>query len=382
MPNHSSIFTMLQQLVASPSVSCTSPKLDQSNLGVIHLLANWLEPLGFTCEIIPLPGQPHKANLIAQKGEAPGGLVLSGHTDTVPYDENRWQSDPFTLVEKDDRWYGLGATDMKGFFPVAIEAIKQIGQQPLKQPIFILATADEESSMAGARLLAEMGRPKARYAIVGEPTGLQPIRMHKGMMMESVIIEGKTGHSSDPTKGNNAIDAMHEVIGLLQQFREKMAIAHHNPQFAVPYPTLNLGCIHGGDNPNRICGRCELQFDLRPTPGLDTADIQQQLRALLHPVAAKHSVSLNFSSLMNTVEAFEEKIDSPLLKAIEDIGGQIGSSVNFATEAPFLQQIGMETIVIGPGSINQAHQPDEFIAVEQIAPAITLIKGLINRLCL
>src|SRR5690606_37299728 len=227
---------------------------------------------GFEIEVLPIPGQPHKANLIATLGRGAGGLVLAGHTDTVPCDPDRWASDPFSLTERDGRLYGLGATDMKGFFPVALEAARRFDQSKLQQPLIILATADEESSMDGARLLAELGRPKARYAVVGEPTGMKPVRMHKGIMMERVRVQGLAGHSSNPALGNNALEAMHLVIADLLAFRSELQNRYRNPGFAVPVPTLNLGHIHGGDNPNRICGHCELQFDLRPLPGMQVVE--------------------------------------------------------------------------------------------------------------
>src|ERR1022692_2665669 len=163
------LFDMLRALIAAPSVSCSDARLDMSNRGVIDLLASWLEALGFAVDIIPLAHNPAKANLLATLGSGPGGLVLAGHTDTVPYDDHKWLSDPFKLVEREQRWYGLGATDMKGFFPVAIEAAKAFVDTPLQQPLIILATADEESSMDGARELVTQGRPKARFAVIGEP---------------------------------------------------------------------------------------------------------------------------------------------------------------------------------------------------------------------
>ncbi|NCF75802.1 MAG: M20/M25/M40 family metallo-hydrolase, partial [Proteobacteria bacterium] len=155
---------MLAQLVAEPSVSSTSPDIDRSNLRVIEHLANWLDGLGFRTDIMPLPGRPDKANLIATLGgeinDGMGGLVLAGHTDTVPFDEALWQSDPFTIKDDQDRYYGLGSCDMKGFFPVALEAAATFANQTLRAPITIVATSDEESSMAGGRYLLECGKPK------------------------------------------------------------------------------------------------------------------------------------------------------------------------------------------------------------------------------
>ena len=147
-------------LIAAPSVSCTQPAWDQSNLAVIELLASWLGDLGFACEVQTIA--PGKANLLATYGSGPGGLVLAGHSDTVPFDAALWQSDPLALTEAGDRWVGLGVCDMKGFFPLVIEAVRGLLDQPFRQPLLILATCDEESSMAGARALAAAGRPLGR----------------------------------------------------------------------------------------------------------------------------------------------------------------------------------------------------------------------------
>lgn len=380
LPN---LFQQLQQLVATPSVSSHSAKWDMGNGEVVVLLANWLEELGFKTELIEVPGSlGKKFNLIATLGSGPGGLVLAGHTDTVPYDNDLWQSDPFILTESDNRWYGLGATDMKGFFPVAIEAARAFVDKPLKQPLIILATADEESSMSGARALAEMGKPKARYAIIGEPTGLVPIHMHKGIMMEEITVEGRSGHSSDPTLGNNALETMNLVITDLIKFRHELQQQYQNPGFVIPGPTLNLGCIHGGDNPNRICGQCTLQIDLRPIPGMDNSDLRQLIDQRLQVIAQLNQCQIKRRALFGGVPAFAENSHSELLKAAEQLTGHGGESVAFATEAPFLQALGMETIVMGPGSIDQAHQPNEFIPLDQIQPAIDNLKALVARFCL
>ncbi|WP_237057219.1 acetylornithine deacetylase [Microbulbifer sediminum] len=375
----------LQQLVAIPSVSATDPKLDMGNRAVVELLGEWLEALGFAVELMPLPGQPHKANMIAtlsSGGPADGGLVLAGHTDTVPYDEGRWQSDPFKLEERDNRWYGLGSTDMKGFFPLAIEAARAIAGKPLKQPLTILATADEETSMAGARALVEAGRPRARFAVVGEPTGLKPVRMHKGMMMEAVRITGQAGHSSDPSLGASALEAMHGAIGELLSLRSEWQQRYNNPGFAVPVPTMNLGCIHGGDNPNRICGFTELQFDIRPLPGMALDDLRGELQRRLAWSVHGERLHLDYGPLFAGVEAFEQPDTSELVAAAEKLTGHSAGSVAFATEAPFFREMGMDTIVLGPGDIDQAHQPDEYLGLDRIEPMLDVLRGLIARFCL
>lgn len=376
------LVTMLTQLIASPSVSCTQPDWDQSNLAVIELLDTWLSGLGFSTEVMPVEGHPGKANLIATLGSGPGGLVLAGHTDTVPFNAELWQSDPFKLTQKENRFYGLGTCDMKGFFPIAIEAAKKYLQQPLQQPLIILATADEESSMSGARALAKAGKPKARYAIIGEPTGLKPIYMHKGMMMEAVRVEGKAGHSSDPSLGANALDAMHSVLTELISFRNEMKQTHQNSAFKIAEPTLNLGCIHGGDNPNRICSRCEVEYDLRPLPGMDLDNLREDVTKRLSPLAEQFGVEIRTESLFPGIPAFANKQDSELVKMAEQLTGYNAESVAFGTEAPFMQELGMDTIVMGPGFIDQAHQPDEYLAFDQIKPTVAILEKMIEQYCL
>lgn len=369
------------KLLQLPSVSSAHADLDMGNFAVVELLASTFSDLGFQCEILPLPGQPHKANLIASYGSGPGGLVLSGHTDTVPFDEALWSVNPLQLTEKDNRLYGLGSTDMKGFFALVHAAIQPMLQQDFKAPLIILATADEESSMEGARALVQQGRPQGRYALIGEPTGLKPINRHKGVLMERLRVQGQSGHSSNPALGKNALEAMHEMIASLLVFRGQLQQRFRSPHFAIDVPTMNLGVIHGGDNPNRICGHCTLEFDVRMLPGMHSAQLRDDIRALIQPIAHKHQVEFSFSPLFAGAEAFANE-HSDLLTACEQLTGFNAQSVAFATEAPFLQQLGMDTIVLGPGSINVAHQPDEYMGLDQVQPCITLLQSLVKRFCL
>jgi acetylornithine deacetylase len=382
--NEKQFSEQLSQLVATPSVSCTNPALDMGNRQVIDLLANWLRDLGFAIDIQIVDGNPEKANLIATLGtstQGQGGLVFAGHADTVPYDDKRWAHNPFELHIENDRAFGLGATDMKGFFPTVIAAIQPFLDKPLTEPIIILATADEETSMSGARALLNHPIPKARYAIVGEPTGMQPIRMHKGIGMESIRIQGQAGHSSDPSLGNNALDVMHDVITELKVFRQTIQQQHQHKGFVIDIPTLNLGCIHGGDNPNRICGHCELEFDLRTLPGMSLDELRYDIDNRLRVIAKEKDIIIERTSLFVGVDAFEQKSDSALISTIEKLTGHTASSVAFATEAPFFQAMGMDVVVMGPGSIDQAHQPDEFIDLTQIESAIHTLQLLIERFC-
>ena len=211
---------------------------------------------------------------------------------------------------------------------------------------------------------------------------MRPIRMHKGMMMEAIRIQGQSGHSSNPALGNNAMEAMHEVMAELLAFRHELQQQYSNPGFVIPTPTLNLGCIHGGDNPNRICGHCELQIDLRPIPGMTLDELRAAIRQRLAPIGQRRQTEISLHSLFNGIPAFIQDADSVLVKAAEALTGHTAASVNYATEAPYLQQLGMETIVMGPGNIDQAHQPDEYLSSDQIKPTIATLTSLIQQFCL
>lgn len=371
---------LFSTLIAESSVSCTQPSLDQSNAGVIARLSDWFGALGFACETQEVA--PGKFNLIATLGSGPGGLVLAGHTDTVPYDAALWQADPLRLRDADDRWYGLGSCDMKGFFALILEAVRDLDRQQLRQPLIVLATCDEESSMDGARVLAEAGRPLGRAAVIGEPTGLRPIRLHKGILMERIDILGQSGHSSDPSLGHSALDAMQAVMGELLDLRAQWQREYRNPLFLVPQPTLNLGCIHGGDNPNRICGQCALEFDLRPLPGMQPEALRQAIRGRLLPVAERFGVRIDYQPLFPAVPPFEQPAEAELVRLAERLTGHRAEAVAFATEAPYLQAITQEVLVLGPGDISCAHQPEEHLALARIAPTVKLLQQLIGHYCL
>jgi acetylornithine deacetylase len=375
------LLDMIAALIGSPSISSVSPDLNQGNRAVIDLLAGWLDAAGFQVELMPLPGTPARANLIATLGRGPGGLVLSGHTDTVPFDTDRWTHDPFTLTRADGRLYGLGTSDMKAFLALAIEALNDIRPANLREPVILLATADEETSMAGARALVDRGIPRARHALIGEPTGLRPVRMHKGILMEAIRLQGRSGHSSDPALGNSALEAMHTVIGALLEWRAQLQEIYRNPLFAVPVPTLNLGHIHGGDNPNRICADCELHIDLRPLPGMALEELRADIHSCVNRSLQDSGIRVTFESLFGGIPAMETGSDAEIIRVTERLTGHAAGAVAFGTEAPYLQQLGMNTVVLGPGDIEQAHQPDEYLALDRLEPTIRLIRDLVKSVC-
>lgn len=373
---------MLARLIAAPSVSSVSPEFDMGNRGVVELVAGWLDGLGFRIEFAALPGQPDKLNLIATRGSGPGGLVLAGHADTVPCDPGLWASDPFRLATRDDRCYGLGVSDMKSFFAFAVEAIARSDLAALREPITVIATCDEESGMAGARALAAARGVHGRWGVIGEPTNMRPVHRHKGIFMDAVRIVGRAGHSSDPRLGVNALEIMHRVIAELLVAREELALAHQDATFHVPTPTINLGRIVGGDNPNRICPSCELHFDCRVLPGMDLATTRARLRERLARQVHGTGAELAFEALFDGVEALEAVPGSQLVELAEQLTRAAAESVAFSTEAPFLRQLGIETVVLGPGSIDQAHQPDEYLELATFEPYVGVLERLIQRCCI
>ncbi len=377
------LLTMISKLIAAPSISCVDPKLDQSNIKVINILANWCELIGFDTHIVTVDEQTQKYNLVTQLGNGLEGLMLAGHTDTVPYDENRWQSDPFSLTEVDGRLYGLGTSDMKAFFALALTAVNQFQAKDFKHPLMLVATADEETTMAGVKSLTMEREFSIPQALIGEPTNLHPIRMHKGIFMEAICIQGLSGHSSNPAKGNNALEGMHKVITSLLQWRNELQKRYQDNAYHVPVPTLNFGHIHGGDNPNRICGACELHIDLRPLPGMPSiTELRTMLQQVVAATLADTGLTFECRSLFDGVEAMETPEDAEIVQITERLTGHKAGAVAFGTEAPFLSQLGIQTVILGPGDIAQAHQPNEFIRKIRLQPTVDMLKKLIQHFCI
>jgi acetylornithine deacetylase len=371
----------IARLVRHPSVSSCAPGWDQSNRAVIDELAGMLLHAGFEVEVMGLPNNPDKANLIATFGRGEGGLVLAGHTDTVPFDAARWRTDPFKATCADGKLYGLGAADMKAFLALAVEAVDGLDKDRLKAPVIVLATADEESSMDGARALVSHGRPRGRHAIIGEPTDMRPVRAHKGILFERLRVIGRTGHASDPRLGKNAIEGMHKVVGALMALRAELAVRYKNPLFEVATPTLNFGRMHGGDSPNRICGECELDLDVRVLPGMDLEALRGEVMRAAEDALAGSGFSLMAEPLTAGTPPHELAAHAELVRLAEELTGAQAGSVAFATEAPYLAQLGTDTIVLGPGGISEAHCPDEFVREDRLEPTVQLLQAAVRRLC-
>ncbi|HDI3346508.1 TPA: acetylornithine deacetylase [Vibrio cholerae] len=373
-----SFLEVYEGLISTSSISSTDARWDEGNEQVIAKLADWLSALGFSIQIEQVA--PNKQNLIAKLGSGEGGLLLAGHSDTVPFDEGRWNYNPHALTQANNRFYGLGTADMKGFFAFIYEAVKNVDWSKQTKPLYVLATCDEETTMLGARHFTENAPFKPDYCIIGEPTSLVPIRAHKGHVANAIRVTGKSGHSSNPALGVNAIEIMHEVLFTLMQLRDRLIKEYRHPGFEIPTPTLNLGHIHGGDSPNRICGCCELHYDVRPLPGISLDGLDNLMRDALREVQQKWPGRIELVPLHDPIPGYECAHDHPFIHGISEICEQEAQTVNYCTEAPFLQQI-CPTLVLGPGSIDQAHQPDEFLAFEFIDPTVRVLSRAMQKYC-
>ncbi|GBU12734.1 acetylornithine deacetylase [Enterobacterales bacterium] len=371
---------LYRALIAIPSISATDSALDQSNETLINVLAGWFRDLGFKVEIQPVPNTRNKFNMLASTGAGAGGLLLAGHTDTVPYDDGRWTRDPFTLTEHENKLYGLGTADMKGFFAFIVDALRDVDITKLTKPLYILATADEETTMAGASYFSKNTAIRPDCAIIGEPTSLKPVRAHKGHISNAIRITGQSGHSSDPGRGVNAIDLMHDSITQLIGLRNTLKERYNHSGFVIPYPTMNFGHISGGDAANRICACCELHMDIRPLPGLTLSDLDGLLQEALEPVSSRWPGRVAIEELHPPIPGYECPPDHQLVQVVEKLLGVETEIVNYCTEAPFIQEL-CPTLVLGPGSIEQAHQPDEYLDTAFIKPTRELITQVVHHFC-
>jgi acetylornithine deacetylase len=377
---------LLARLVAHDTVS------RNSNLSLIGFAAEWLEDAGFRCLLYHNPAGD-KANLVARLGpEGPGGLMLSGHSDVVPVEGQAWTSDPFVLREHEGRLYGRGTADMKGFIALALDAARRVRSSELNRPLWICLSYDEEVGCVGMQeLLCAFERtasPLPAWALVGEPTGGRVCVLHKGMGQMTVRVQGVEGHSSRPDLGVNAIEAAAELLHELERIRERLrGSARHGDLLELPYTTFSTGWIRGGgDVVNIIPNRCTLSSDFRLAPGGAAEEVTEPVAAAVEALDRKLKArdpraGASFE-INRSYPAFEVSPDAPLVRLLRAIAGDGRPiAVSFATEAAALVRAGVEAVVCGPGSINQAHRPDESIGVSELHEAGPWLDGVVRRVC-
>lgn len=370
----------LREIVSLNSISSEEPELDQSNESVIRCLERWLRELGFDVTLIKVKEKPLKYDLLARLGEGNGGLLLSGHTDTVPADPASWKSAPLSLTETEDRYTGLGSIDMKGFFAFAADAAASFSGKKLREPLYILATSDEETTMNGAKAFMEQASIRPRAVIIGEPTSLTPVYKHKGYMAFRVIAHGRRAHSSNPAEGINAIEIMHRAIAGIMKFRDSLK-KFRSSDFKVPEPTLNIGIIRGGDSPNSVPDTCVMQFDVRPTELTPVDFIEKEVRKAIAQSAGEYSGSIEIEDLYPPLPAFGGGKDQPVVRKLAELSGNEPVTVGYATEAGLLSALTQNTVVFGAGSISNAHQPDEYLLKKEIEPMSRILREIICLIC-
>lgn len=378
----SACLTWLAELVAFDTTS------RNSNLDLIDRVESYLLSLGATCFRAPSPDGT-KANLFASLGPGHvGGLVLSGHSDVVPALEPDWNTNPFALTEKDDRLYGRGATDMKGYLACVLATLARLDMSRLSRPLHVAVSFDEEVGCKGVPyLIEELARRDIRpeACVVGEPTSMRVVGSHKSAMAFDCRITGRSVHSSQAPRGVNAIEYAARLIEFIRQLGLELAMTEpRQPQFDIPHSTLQTGTIHGGTAGNILAGECTFRFDLRYLPGTSGEDLIARIRAfaadtLLPEMRARAPEARIDIISLGGVPGFSEPVSSDFTQRVHaTVGGPLGESVSYGTEAGYFQRAGMAVVVCGPGDMADAHCANESIAVSQLAACEIALAELVG----
>jgi acetylornithine deacetylase len=370
----------LAEVVAIDSVS------SRSNSEIADYLAQRCEAMGLRVNRLPYNDDKgvEKTNLIALAGvefsEKPPAveLALIGHTDTVPYDPN-W-TEALELIEREGKLYGRGACDTKAFIAAALTAIETVDLNKLARPLALIFTADEEVGLIGAKRLAEARNIQSRYAIVGEPTSLRPMRAGKGYCLAEITIMGREGHSAYPALGSSAVFGAARLITALERIGVQLESEQHDA-FDPPFTTLNVGLVHGGTAKNVIAGECRFTLEWRPIPGQDPKRLLDLLFAAIEVEKGRDS---NFRCEVDAAradEGFETAADSTLVALLEEISGNEAGTVAFGTEAAQMAELGAEAVVLGPGDIRAAHRTGEFVPIDELKTCVSILERAIRQLC-
>ena len=354
----------------------------------------------FICDYLNLPGvevvrnendDGTKVNLIIRIAPKRNdqaerrGLILSGHTDVVPANEPQWQSDPFSLTESEDAYIGRGVCDMKGFDALAINTARRALAWPLTRPLVLIFTFDEEIGTLGARHLAKTwSRPfeLPRQALIGEPTSLRVVRMHKGYVMMRVRVAGQSAHSGYPDLGVNAIEPAGRVITALadlsRQLRgERTETSQYFPE--TPFPALNVATVSGGSALNVVPDRCEIGLSARILPGMTSASLIARIRETID--ALPHLGDHSFEVLGESPPLLTDETAEIYVKLCQLVSQTLTYGVSFATDAGPFQQMGIQCVLFGPGTIEAAHKPNESLPKHEFARAGTILERAVKHFC-
>lgn len=372
---------MIEALVAIPTVS------RDSNLVCIDFVRDYLAAHGIESQLVR-NGDGSKANLFATVGPmVADGVVLSGHTDVVPIDDQDWDTDPFTVTERDGRLFGRGTCDMKSFYAIALALVPEMGN--LKRPIHFALSYDEEVGCLGAPALIEAltaAVPKPAAVIVGEPTLMRVVNAHKSIFHFVTRVTGHEAHSSQPHRGVSAVMVAGRLIHWIHERQRRNAKEAAVSPFEPPYASLHCGVIRGGTATNIMAHHCEFVTDIRTLPGEDARTYFNEYRdfakGVLEPEMQAIAPDACIEFEINAeVPAFQSPESSPAVALAKRLTGQnVVEAVSYGAEAGQFQAAGHSVVMCGPGSIDQAHQPNEYISLEQVEAGTAFIRRLIDHL--
>lgn len=375
---------LIEKLVAFDTVSANS------NLEMIDFVRGYLLDRGVSARILYNEDKT-KANLLATIGPlVKGGVVLSGHTDVVPVLGQPWDSNPFTVIKRDGKLYGRGTADMKSFIAIAMALVPEMQEQALSYPIHFAFSYDEEIGCRGApHLVAAMAKdlPQPSAVIVGEPTDMRVVNAHKGAHCFTTKVTGHEVHSSQPHRGVSAVMTGARLISFLSDVAaEKRATANPNSDFDPPYSTIHVGTVQGGTAFNIVSRHCEFDWEIRNLPEDDPEELFQSFERLcrdsiepeMRMVAPEAGITSDSTASVSGLTAVDNSEAETMARMLS--GANRSYTVSYLTEAGLFQRAGMAAIVCGPGSIDQAHQPNEWITLAQINACTTFIQKLIQKL--
>ncbi len=379
-----STIATLGELIAFPTVS------SDSNLDMIAYCAERLENVGANVSVFS-DQTGKKANLFATLGpETEGGVVLSGHTDVVPVADQVWTSDPFAMDTRDDKLFGRGSCDMKGFIAATLAMAPVFAERVGSRPIHFAFTHDEETGCFGAQALVEQLKElgvRPSVALIGEPTSMRVIEGHKGCYEYSTHFTGLAGHGSAPDHGVNAVEYAALYVARLLHLKEALrARAPEGSRFEPPWTTISVGALHGGVAHNVIPSRASVDWDMRPVQTSDAdfvkSDLAQYCEEVLLPTMRAVSDEAGiFTEVIAEVEGLEPATENEARDIFMELTGSNGADlVAFGTEAGLFQSLGLSAVVCGPGSIEQAHKADEFVAIDQLSQCVEMLDRLSQRM--
>jgi acetylornithine deacetylase len=376
---------MIRRLVAMDTTS------RNSNLEIIKFIGDYLAKLGVESRLVH-DETGRKANLYATLGPTDKpGIALSGHTDVVPIDGQEWSSDPWTIAERGKRLFGRGTADMKSFLGVVLTKVPEMLKRKPSTPIHLIFSYDEEVGCVGVRRLLDMFRSmpiRPRACIIGEPTEMKVIVGHKGKMSLRCHVRGKECHSSLAPQGVNAVEYAAEVIAHLKGMARRVAKdGPFDDNFDVAHSTVHTGTVHGGTALNIVPKDCSFDFEFRYVPGVKPEALLAEVQTFAEEklLSGMRSIDPNAGFSWEPLSSFpglDTPVDSEIVAFVKSLtGANSVSKVAFGTEAGLFQEVGIPTVICGPGNIAQAHKPDEYVEIEQIALCEAFMGRLMDRLC-